>query len=187
MTIPALIATSLLIGSSVSYGARIQIRTLQRHVFTTRYFSALMLLETTIILPVGLYFYMFYPDWSWMYLVNPATLNPGVAVMAFAAYPVSAAMGYLVGYYSARSNSDFVTLMFMGFLSVGLLLLYIAAKNQFLWLGTYDQYHRDVGLAFIADTSVLPSFVLSVLGIGICWSYLIYRFMREGRITSQAL
>ena len=88
---------------------------------------------------------------------------------------------------NARSGSDWVTLMFMAFMGVGLLSLFAAAKNQLLWLGTYDQYHRDVGLRFITATSVLPSFVLAAAGIAICWSYLVYRFVREGRITSQAL
>jgi hypothetical protein len=187
MTIPALVATSLLIGASVAYGARVQIRTLQRHVFTTRYFSALMMLELAIILPIGIYFYIFYPDWSWMYLVDPVRLNPAVVPMAMAVYPVAAAMGYLVGYYSARSGSDWVTLMFVIFMAIGLLSLFIAAKNQLLWVGTYEQYHRDVGLAFITSTSVIASILLALAGIGVCWSYLIYRFVKEGRVSSQTL
>lgn len=187
MTIPALIATSLLIGSSVAYGARVQIRTLQRHVFATRYFTALTMLELMIVLPVGIYFYIFYPDWSWMYLVDPTRLNPAVVPMAMAAYPVAAAMGYLVGYYSARSGSDWVTLMFVAFMAVGLLSLFIAAKNQLLWVGTYEQYHRDVGLEFITGTSVVASVLLATVGIGVCWAYLIYRFVKEGRVSTQTL
>lgn len=187
MTIPALVAISLLIGASVAYGARIQIRTLQRHVFATRYFMALMMLEATIVLPIGIYFYIFYPDWSWMYLVDPLRLNPAVVPMTMAAYPMAAIMGYLVGYYSARGGSDWVTLMFMTFMAIGVVSLFIAAKNQLLWVGTYEQYHRDIGLEFITGTSVVPSIILAVAGIGVCWSYLIYRFVREGRISSQIL
>jgi hypothetical protein len=183
MTIPALIAASLLLGASIAYGARIQIRTLQRHVFTTRYFTALMMLELIIVTPIGIYFYMFYPDWSWMYLVNTAYLNPGVVAMTFASYPLLAAMGYLVGYYSARSASDWVTLMFIGFMSLGLLGLFIAAKDQLLWVGTYEQYHRDVGLSFITSTSILPSVILAAAGIGVSLGYTLYRFVNEGRIS----
>ena len=185
MTIPALIAASLLLGASVAYVARIQIRTLQRHVFTTRYFSALMMLELLIILPIGVYFYRFYPDWSWMYLVNSAYLNASVVVMTLASYPLVGAMGYLVGYYSARSASDWVTIMFIAFMALGLLGLFVAAKDQLMWVGTYEQYHRDVGLRTVTSTSIIPSAILALSGIGICFGYIAYRFVREGRATSQ--
>lgn len=185
MTIPALIAASLLLGAAVAYAARIQIRTLQRHVFTTRYFSALMMLQIVIMLPIGLYFYIFYPDWSWMYLVNSTYLNGGVVVMTFISYPLVAAMGYLVGYYSARSASNWVTVMFMAFMALGLLGLFIAAKDQLIWVGTYEQYHRDVGLTVMTSTSVFPSMLLALSGIGVSFGYTVYRFVREGRATSQ--
>ena len=186
MTIPSLIASSLLFGASVAYAARIQIRTLQRHLFATRYFLALMMLELLIIVPIGIYAYIFYSDWSWMYLVNSAEISPALAVMAVCAYPLAAVMGYLVGYYSARSGTDFVTVMFMAFLALGLLGLFIAAKNQFLWVGTYQQFHLNVGLKFITATSLIHSIALSALGIFVCWCYLIYKFVREGRMTSQS-
>lgn len=186
MTIPALIASSLLFGASVAYASRVQIRTLQRHLFTTRYFLALMMLELLIIVPVGIYAYVFYSDWSWMYLVNSAEINPALGVMAVCAYPLAAVMGYLVGYYSARSGTDFVTMMFMVFLALGLMGLFIAAKNQFLWVGTYQQFHRNVGLKFITSTSLIQSIVLSTLGILVCWCYLLYKFIKEGRMTSQS-
>ena len=186
MTIPALIAASLLFGASVAYAARVQIRTLQRHLFVTRYFIALMMLEMLIVVPVGIYSYVFYSDWSWMYLVNSATVNPALAVMAVASYPVASAMGYLVGYYSARSGTDFVTAMFMGFLGLGLLGLFIAAKNQFLWVGTYEQFHRNVGLKPIFATSLFQSNILAVICVLVCWVHLMYRFVKEGRMTSQS-
>jgi hypothetical protein len=186
MTIPTLIAFSLLFGASVAYAARVQIRTLQRHLFTTRYFLALMMLEILIVVPVGIYSYVFYSDWSWMYLVNSATINRALEVMAIAAYPVSAVMGYLVGYYSARSGTDFISVLFMGFLALGLLGLFIAAKSQFLWVGTYEQFHRNVGLKFITATSLIQSSLLAMLCILVCWIHLMYRFIKEGRMTSQS-
>ena len=186
MTIPALIASSLLFGASVAYAARIQIRTLQRHLFASRYFIALMMLELLIVVPIGVYAYVFYSDWSWMYLVNTAEISPALGVMAVCAYPVASIMGYLVGYYSARGGTDFITMMFMVFLALGLLGLFVAAKNQFLWVGTYHQFHRNVGLKFITATSLIQSIALSTLGILVCWCYLLYKFIKEGRMTSQS-
>ncbi|MCP4601533.1 MAG: hypothetical protein GY847_13645 [Proteobacteria bacterium] len=186
MTIPALIVTNALIGASIAFAARIQIRTLQRPIFSSRYFVALLMFQVIILLPVGIYLYSFYPDWSWMYLVDTASLEGGIGVMAIASYPIAAAMGYLVGYYSARGSSDWVTIMFMLFMIVGLIGLFAIAKDKLVWIGTYQQYHRSVGLKSLTSTSLLPSMLLAISGIGVCWSYLIYRFIQEGRLSMQA-
>ncbi len=186
MTIPALMAFNLLVGASVAYSARLQIRTLQRNILSTRYFIALMMLELMIILPVGIYFYIFYSDWSWMYLINTARYNGGIGAMAVIAYPLAAAMGYLVGYYSARSHSDWITLMFIVFIFFGLVGLFIAAKNQFVSVGTYEQYQRDIGLKSIGATSLVPSILVSAVGILVSWVYLLVRFSKEGRVTVQS-
>ncbi len=186
MTIPALIVINLLVGASVAFSARIQIRTLQRPVFTTRYFSALMILEAMILLPVGIYFYAFYPDWSWMYMVDSTQVLAPVEIMAMAAYPISGAMGYLVGYYSAKGGSDWVTILFMCFMGLGLFGLFIAAYDKVSLLGTYDQFHRDVGLKGFASTSMLSSTLLAGAGVGTCWFYLLLRFFQEGRLSLRA-
>ncbi len=186
MTIPAFVIICALIGASVAYSARVQIRTLQRPVFLTRYFSALLMFQVMVLIPIGIYFYTFYPDWSWMYLVDTSNLSRGVGVMTIVAYPISACMGYLIGYFSTRGQSDWVTLMFIVFMVVGLAGLFVVGKDKFIWVGTYDQYHRDAGLKLLTVTSLLPSILLSLGGIGICWSYLIYRFIQEGRLSLRA-
>ena len=183
MTIPGLVVINLLVGASVAFAARIQIRTLQRPLFTNRYFTSLAMLEGMIFVPIGIYFYSFYPDWSWMYLVDTAALPAGLGIMTQAAYPLAAVMGYLVGYFSARGGSDWVTLMFMGFVGVGFILLLFMAKDKLLWVGTFEQYHRNVGLNRFTATSLFPSLILAWLGAAACWSYVGYRFMQEGRIS----
>ena len=183
MTIPALTVISALVGASIAFSARIQIRTLQRPVFSGRYFIALMMFEGMILLPIGAYFYSFYPDWSWMYLTDTSTLNNGMAVMSMAIYPVAATMGYLIGYYSAKSASDWVTIMFMVFMIIGVVGLFAVARSKIMWIGTYEQYHRAVGLEKITSTSLLPSTILAAGGLGVCWAYLLYRFVQEGNLT----
>lgn len=186
MTIPALVVLSSLIGASVAYASRIQIRTLQRPLFSARYFVALMMFQFMIFIPTGIYFYAFYPDWSWMYLVDTSSLGKAIGIMAILSYPTGAAMGYLVGYYSARGSSDWVTVMFMLFMTVGFVGLFAVAKEKFYWVGTYAQYHRSAGIEPITATSLLPSMLLSFCGFSVCWSYLLYRFFQEGRLSLRA-
>ena len=144
-------------------------------------------LNAMIFLPIGIYFYSFYPDWSWMYLVDTEALPGGIGIMTQVAYPIAAVMGYLVGYFSARGGSDWVTVLFMGFVGLGFILLVIMAKEQLLWIGTFEQYHRNVGLQEITSTSLMPSLILAWAGASICWAYLSFRFVQEGRISLRAL
>lgn len=184
MTLPGFIVINLLFGASVAYGARVQIRNLQRPVFYNRYFAALMMMEIFVLIPAGAYFTVFYPDWAWMYVVDTLWLPTGVSVMAVAASPIAATMGYLVGYFSARSKSDWVTVMFMIFAAFGAVGLLVVGMDQMTNLGTYEQYHRNVGLQPVESTSLLPSMILTWSGALVCWGYLLFRFGKEGRLAS---
>jgi hypothetical protein len=186
MTIPGFSILNMLVGASVAYSARVQIRSLQRPVFYNRYFTALLMLEVLIFLPVGIYFNGFYPDWSWMYLLDTRALPPGVTAMAMAIYPVTATMGYLVGYFSSKSNSDWVSVMFMGFLLLGLMGLLAVGTEKLGNVGTFDQYHNNVNLQRWTDTSLLPSVIVVLLGIPVAWGYLLLRFWREGNVHATA-
>jgi uncharacterized membrane protein (UPF0136 family) len=186
LTIPGFIIVNLLAGASVAFAARVQIRNLQRPVFSNRYFGALAVLEVMILLPAGAYFASFYGDWSWMYLVDTRALPVGLEVMAVCAYPVAATMGFLVGYFSARSHSDWVTGTFMAVQGVGLLGLLAVASDKLAAVGSYEQYHRGVGLLPLTSSSLFPSILLAWSGIAVCWCYLLYRFAREGRLSLPA-
>ncbi len=186
MTIPVLIVLSSLIGASVAYAARIQIRTLQRAIFGSRYFLAMMMFGLGILLPVGIYFYAFYSDWSWMYLADTSKMSGGIVVMAMVSYPIAAIISYLVGYFSARGNSDWVTLMFLLLMVIGLIGLFAVAPDKIFWVGTYEQYHRNTGLRQFAATSLFPSTLLALSGICVCWFYILYRFVQEGRMSLRA-
>ena len=184
MTIPGFIIVNLLVGSSVAYSAHLQIRTMQRPVSYNRYFNALLLLEALVVIPAGIYFSAFYPDWSWMYLVDTRGLPTGTSVMAILAYPVAAALGYLVGYFAARSASDWVTAVFILFVLLSFGGLLVMSGDKLAVLGTYEQYHRNVGLKAFAESSLLPSTALAWLCIGVSWGYLLYRFAREGQLAA---
>lgn len=183
MTIPGLIIVNMLVGASVAWAARIQIRSLQRPVFQSRYFTALLMLELLIFLPVGIYYNGFYPDWSWMYLVDTRNIPAGLTAMALFLYPVSACMGYLVGYFSARGNSDWVSMMFLMFLGLGLIGLFIVGFDKFTHLGTFDQYHNNVNLKRWTTTSLFPSVLVTWPGVVVSWGYILFRFWKEGSVS----
>jgi hypothetical protein len=180
MTIPGFIVLNMLMGVTLCYSARVQIRNLQRPLFYNRYFITLLMTELFLLLPMGLYYITFYPDWSWMYLIHTGNSAPGISLMILAIYPVSATLGYLVGYLSARSQSDWVMIMFTVFLSIGLLGLMVIGADKLGNLGTYDQYHNNVNLKPWTDTSLFPSVILSSIGLLFGWGWPLLRFWKEG-------
>ena len=184
MTIPGLIILNMLVGTSIAYSSKVQIRNLQRPLFYNRYFTALLMLELMIFLPLGVYFNGFYPDWSWMYLFDTRNISPGLTAMALLAYPVTAVLGYLVGYFSAKSSSDWISLMFMFFLIFALAGLVAVGYGKFFFLGTYDQFQNNINLIKWTSSSLLPSHIVALAGIGISWGFILYRFWREGHIAT---
>ncbi|MBN2804676.1 MAG: hypothetical protein JXR91_16395 [Deltaproteobacteria bacterium] len=186
MTIPGLIILNMLAGTSVAFSANIQIKSLQRPLFYNRYFTALLMLEIMVFLPAGIYFSGFYPDWSWMYLVNTSKMSPGISAMALLAYPATAIMGYLVGYFSAKSNSNWVSIMFMIFLIAGLLGLFIVGSEKLTLLGTYDQFSNNVNLIKWTESSLLASYIVAIIGILTGWGFILYKFWLEGHLTRAA-
>ena len=186
MTIPGLICINLLVGISMAYCARVQIKNLQRPVFYNRYFTVLLMFQVSLMLPVGVYFNGFYPDWSWMYLVDTRSSPMGLSVMALLGYPFSAAAGYVVGYYSARANVDWLTVLFMSFLGIVVIGLFIVGWSKISMLGTYSQFQNHINLVPISRTSLLPSMLITWAGLLVCWGYILFRFWREGHLTSAA-
>lgn len=67
-----------------------------RSRLATRAFALGFAFETIAVLPVALAVYILAPEWMWMYWVDPARLDVGVEVVAFAMYYVSFVAGFLL-------------------------------------------------------------------------------------------
>ncbi|MCK9522777.1 MAG: hypothetical protein M0R76_06970 [Proteobacteria bacterium] len=184
MTIPMLVVFNMMFGASTAYGARVQIKNLQRPIFYNRYFAVIALFQVLLTLPAGAYFTAFYPDWAWMYLIDTSRTALGIHVMALLASPLAATAGYVIGYFSARSNSDWVTLLFLAFLGLAFAGLFAVAWDKIGYLGTYQQFHHRLNLVPFTQTSLFPSMIIAVLGLFAAAGYTGYRFWHEGALSS---
>jgi hypothetical protein len=102
---------------------------------------AVLSFEGIILAPVSLYFYAVYPDWAWMFFVDPHRLPWGVSALVLLAYVAALVGGYLAGWALARAHRD---RLLYGALAVSslVLLVFLTAARARLWSsGTFAQYH----------------------------------------------
>jgi hypothetical protein len=91
--------------------------------------------------PVCLYFYLVYPDWSWMYLVDPARLPWGVGALVFLGHASTLLGGYLAGWWLVRAKREKVLLGIGGGLLLVLFVMTIVARGRFFHSGSFAEFH----------------------------------------------
>ena len=73
LTVPFDVIAGFAAGAVIAHAAREPLRKTY-DPFRTRYFAVVVLFASGALMPAGLVVYAQYPDWSLMYLANPAHL-----------------------------------------------------------------------------------------------------------------
>lgn len=133
----------------------------------TRYFVVSVLFATGVLLPAGLCLYFAFPDWSLMYLANPAHL-PGWIVfpVLLLAYAGGAPVTFLA---TARLMTEpkpwpLRTLVWS-------IVLFLAATILLGWdrlttVAYYDAFHHGLGAFSIFSSALLLPLLLSFGAVG---------------------
>ncbi len=147
-----------------------------RHQFTSgaapwgRELAAVLSFEAIILWPVALYYYLVYPDWSWMYFVDARRLPSGVSVLVLLSYAASLLGGYLAGWALLRARRlrllggalAFVALFMGGFV--------VVCRGRLFAAGTFAEYHAghapSAGEGKLAWALVVTAIGVAV-GIGV--------------------
>lgn len=90
--------------------------------------------------PVAIYLYVAYPDWSWMYLINPARLPRGTGLAVVVATTLMVPAGYLLGWALLRLLSVRGLFGVLGAVAMGLALGMVAGERRFFFLGRYEDF-----------------------------------------------
>jgi hypothetical protein len=90
--------------------------------------------------PVSLYLYLAYPDWSWMYLLEPARLPRATGLAVVVTITLMVPVGYLLGWASLRLFQARGLFGLLGGLAMGLALIVIAGQRRFFYLGRYEDF-----------------------------------------------
>jgi hypothetical protein len=126
---------------------------------------AVLSFEAIILWPVALYYYLVYPDWSWMYFVDSRRLPSGVSILVLLAYVATLLGGYLAGWALLRARRERVLLAAMGGVSLTIAVFVISCRHRLLSSGTFAEYHAGHALS-VGEGKL--AWALGVTSIGVC-------------------
>ena len=92
-TIPADLIILFIVGMIFSLGTLRNINS-TRTVLANKYFLAALLYNTLFCLPIGVYCYVVFPDWCWMYWLDSRDAALGLVITAFVGYYISFTCGF---------------------------------------------------------------------------------------------
>ncbi len=129
-----------------------------------RELMAVLSFEAIIIWPISLYFYLVFPDWSWMYFVDPHRLPRGVSFLVLLAFVATLLGGYLSGWALLRARREKWLYGAMGGIFLLLLIFAIVCRGRLLSGGTFGEYHAGHALSI---TEGKLSWALAFTSIGV--------------------
>jgi hypothetical protein len=173
----------LLLGSLLAIAAHRQLMD-SESALGNRWFRDAVLFAFLIFLPTGIFFYLQWPDWSWLYFHDPRDLGTVATGLVWAAYPVSVMLGFAVAATMVRGDSPRGALAVPIVSGIVLVAVTLATAKRFLRLTTFEEYS-----AFIfrphADLPPIwsdPVWIVTMAGTGVfIFIPFIYLFVRNIR------
>ncbi len=86
----------------------------------SRGLAAMLSFGALILLPVSVYYYFVFPDWAWMYLVDPKRLPFGIGLLVLLAFSACMLGGYLSGWALVRAGKPRFLWLALGMVSLAL-------------------------------------------------------------------
>jgi len=153
-----------------------------------RYFWRAVLYQLLVMVPIGIYLVVRWPDWSWMYIIDPsAHPNQMWAGLCCATVGYMSALlaGYISGYLCIRINEESVAKLLMALGIIGLVLatfLPYLPRPGILWLGTTSEFRAGGAKLAVSD----PAWVISFVIIGVYFFVPLAYLVRKNRKESQS-
>ncbi len=174
-TIPFNLLFGLLVGACFTACARTQLLGGAPPLRRTE-LSMVLSFAVVTAAPVATYYYVTYPDWSWMYLLDPSKLarGTGLSVVLFSVLMVP--VGYLSGWLLLRWQRERGLFALLGALSMALFLLTALCRRRLFSIGRYEDFRagglllRPIiqGKLFFALLCTTPVVLLAAALVG--WS-----------------
>ncbi len=151
----------------------------------TKYFWRAFLFQIFIFFPIGLYLFLTWPDWSWMYWVNNDTTATWIKVVALSGYIISFLFGYIISGYGIKKGSNWIAyaLSIIGIL--GILIISIVGYKSLIYLGTYEEFFKEVAPYAWQDSRFVISAILIGIYFGVPGAYLIIKNLHENGLLKR--
>jgi hypothetical protein len=126
-------ALTQVVALSATHGVRAPSRLWQRP------FQEALIFLLAIFLPASYSFFHFWPDWSWLYLIDTEAASPVWSVLGFAGVLVIGAMGYVVAHALVIRGHRRLVYATIGLALALVAVIAVAAGDRFWRLGTFDE------------------------------------------------
>ncbi len=152
---------------------------IKREGIFTKYFWRAFLFQLLIFFPIGLYLFLTWPDWSWMYWVNNFTTPLWVKILALSGYIISFLIGYLLSAYAIKKDTMWVAYLLAGIGAAGIVIISVAGIKSLIYVGTREEFIKEVAIPAWRDPKFTISMILIGLYFGIPGAILIYKNLKE--------
>ncbi len=158
-------------GLSLAATAKEPLKTAQ-YPSRTRYFAATAIYSGAALVPSGLALYLLYPDWSLMYVANPAMLPapimiPVVIALCFGA-PILGffvAQRLIVAHRARAIRRALIALLALGMMIIGL------GFGALTRVGYYEAYHYGGEMIPLAKSPVIVALAIILPALGAVFGY----------------
>lgn len=184
MLVPGLFLFSFVSGVAAAAAAQVELRLSPRSALLSRAFSAFIVYEVLLVVPVSLYFYVFHSDWTLLYVVDAQHVPSALAVLLFAVEVGFGVGGFASAAALVRAQRRTLAYVLAGSVAAVLVGGVALLGSRMAVVGTYGQFRGGFGLRNWTETAVLPGVIAmsAVLLVGL--AYLIFRIVASSRRTA---
>ena len=141
---------------------------------------AVLSFEAIVFWPIALYFCLVYPDWSWLYLVDPHRLPPGASFLVLLADVATLLGGYLAGWAILRARKVQILYGVLGAVALGLIVFVIAARTRLGNHGTFAEFRAGTALS-VTETKLVWAIVVTTLGTAAAAALVGFALWEQGK------
>jgi len=132
--------------------------------FFGRYLAAVVLFELFFFMPGGYWLYRTYPDWSLMYVFDPATLPWLNPLLVAVLYLAAAVAGFSASFAAVRRGRGGAAVAGMAVMIALLGAIFVWGLKRLMLVGTFSGFGSGTGM-----TSILHSALSWQLAIIVVW------------------
>lgn len=175
---PIAVVVHLAVGLAFALAARDRVRA--DGPFAPPAFYLVLMHAGAVVAPMALYFYAAHPAWSWMYLIDPASV-PGLAVLPLV---VGHAVLVVGAYYAAALllRADKKKLVTWGVVGLGVvaLLLVLIGRSRLSLSTSYAGFEQGRGRELM-EVELGWAVLVSTLAMAGSIAYVAFELTRDGR------
>ena len=175
---PIAVVVHLAVGLGCALCARDRVRV--DGPFAAPAFYLVLMHAAGVVAPIAMYFYAAHPAWSWMYLVDPASV-PGLAILPLVVGHAAIVLaGYYVGALLVRAERKKVVAYAISGLGVLALMIVLVARHRLGISTSYAGYVAGRGRELM-EVELGWALLVSLMASAGSISYVLFELTRDGR------